>query len=70
MAKKMSKEWERYSRLFESLTKCSYKCSCGKTVVMTNKVNKVVCSECGHYVFKSKKDEFEHRFKEKMRKRG
>lgn len=68
MARKMGKEWERYSKLFESMSNCSYKCACGHTVLMTNKVDKTVCSNCGKYVFKSKKDEFNYRMQEKMKR--
>ena len=64
----MDKEWEKYSRMFESMNECSYKCPCGKTVMMTSKMDKVVCSACGKYVFKNKKDEFLYRAKEKMKK--
>lgn len=68
MAKQMGKEWERYSRLFDSMTSCSYKCACGHTVLMTKRVDKIVCKNCGKYVFKSKKDEFDYRIKEKMKR--
>lgn len=67
MGRQMGKEWERYSRLFTSMSECSYKCTCGKTVMMTNKVDKVVCTNCGKYVFKNKKDEFNFRMQERLK---
>lgn len=67
---KKSKKWKEDTKLFKSLSDCCYKCSCGHSVIMTRKIDKVICSHCGNYVFKSKKDEFEFRLKEKMKKRG
>ena len=39
-------------------------CSCGHTINIPNKMDKIICSHCGNYVFKDKKTEFEYRLKE------
>ena len=45
-------------------TRNSIKCAnCGHTMLFARK-NKAVCTWCGHYVFKDKKEEFEYRLKE------
>ncbi len=36
----------------------TYSCKCGHRVVITNRVNKVICDWCGRSVYKNKKDEF------------
>ena len=44
-----------------------YYCKCGHSVVIMPKKHKVLCTHCGHWVFKNKKDEFKYRIKEKMK---
>ena len=39
-------------------------CSCGHSINIPNKMEKVLCSHCGNYVFKDKKAEFEFRLRE------
>lgn len=41
-------------------------CKCGHTNNIPAKMDKVVCSWCGNYVFRDKKAEFEFRMKERM----
>ena len=43
-----------------------YYCSCGHSVVIMPKNNKVLCTHCGHWVFKNKKEEFKYRLKERL----
>jgi len=57
-----------YRRMTEEYDKVKYTCKCGHRVIITNKQDKTICDWCGHYVFKSKKDEFEFRLKEKMKR--
>ena len=45
------------------ITKNSSKCSnCGHSMLIGRK-GKVICSWCGHYIFKDKKEEFEYRLR-------
>lgn len=63
---------KKFKRQSEELEKVKYKCKCGHRVVIKDKENKVICSWCNKYVFKTKKDEDLYRIKEKMyeRKKG
>lgn len=42
-------------------------CKCGHSVVMLPNQRKKLCSWCGHWIFKTKKDEFLYRVKECMK---
>lgn len=44
------------------LSNYKVKCKCGHVLVIVGK-DKVICSHCGYYVYKNKKEEF----KDKMR---
>lgn len=46
----------------------STKCKCGHSVAFPNKTDKVICSWCGNYVFKDKKDEFKYKLSQEMKK--
>ena len=50
--------------MFQTYTDNTFKCKCGHSVVVSNKIKKVVCNHCGRYVFRDKKDEFIYRLKE------
>ena len=39
---------------------------CGHSIAMPYRVNKCLCEWCGKYVFRTKKDEFIYRLKERM----
>lgn len=51
-------------RMFQEYTDNTYKCKCGHSVFVSNKEKKWICSYCGRYVFRDKKDEFMYRLKE------
>lgn len=57
---------QEYDRMTTEYSKVKYLCKCGRKVVIPSWVDKQLCDWCGRYVFKSKKDEFEYRMKEKM----
>lgn len=44
-------------------------CKCGHSLLMSNRSNKTICSYCHNFVFKTKKDEFIYRMKEKQLQR-
>ncbi len=60
-----AKEWKR---MLDELDKVKYRCSCGKRTIISKKDDKAICSWCGNYVFKDKKEEFKYRIKEKTKK--
>ena len=53
-------------RMFKTYTDNSYKCRCGHSITIAKSCEKVVCSHCGRYVFREKRDEFMYRLKEVM----
>ena len=42
------------------------KCKCGHVMIVPPRKDKVVCTWCGKYVFKSKEDEFKFRLLNKL----
>ena len=59
---------KEFERLTDELDKVKYKCSkCGHKEIIPKWVDKQICSWCGSYVFKDKKEEFKYRLKEKMK---
>lgn len=57
---------KEYNKMSDELDKVKYKCKCGRRSVIHYNEEKTICSWCGRYVFKNKKDEFKYRIKEKM----
>ena len=43
-------------------------CKCGHTVEFWTNENKVLCTHCNRFVFKTKKDEFDYRMKGMLKK--
>lgn len=63
-------ELKEIVKYHEALTEARVKCKhCGHSIVITNKINRVICTWCGNYVFKTDKDEFKFRVKEKIKKK-
>ena len=54
----------------EIAMKNTVKCSCGHSVVITNRYNRTLCKWCGKWVFKTKKDEFIYRLNEAKIREG
>lgn len=59
---------KEYERMQEEYNKVKYMCKCGHKNIIPYNEEKVVCTFCGNYVFKNKKDEDIYRIREKMRK--
>lgn len=59
---------EEFKKMTQEYSKVKYTCKCSHRVIISNQVDKVICSHCGNYVFKNKKDEFIFRMKEKMKR--
>ena len=59
-----NEEWKRMTNEYD---KVKYPCKCGRRVIIPSWEEKEVCSWCGNYVFKDKKEEFKYRVKEKIR---
>ena len=58
---------KEFDIMTDQLAKVKHTCSCGHRVVVPQRTDKEICSWCGHYVFREKRDEFKYRVKEKMR---
>ena len=43
------------------------KCKCSHSVLFTGVKDRILCTHCGHYVYKDKKTELKYKLKEKMR---
>lgn len=54
---------KQFQRQSEEYDKVKYLCKCGHKTVIPAWVNKQICSWCGHYVYKNKKDEFKDRLR-------
>lgn len=59
------KEFERMTKEYD---KVKYACKCGHRNIIPYNKEKTICSFCGSYVFKNKKDEDLYRIKERMMK--
>lgn len=59
---------KEYKRMTDNYEKAKYICKCGHRVIIPKWETKQLCDWCGMYVFKNKKDEFEFRMKERLRK--
>lgn len=59
------KEWKN---LTDEYSKVTYKCKCGHSVVIPHWKDKSICGWCGNYVFKNKKDEFDYKIKNILKK--
>lgn len=60
---------KEFKRMTEEYSKVKYTCKCGHRVIIPKWIDKQICGWCGQYVFKSKKDEFEFRMQEQMKRR-
>lgn len=60
-----SKQMNKY---VNTLRDGSVRCKCGRYEPIPPNFTKVICSWCGNYVFKTKKDEFNYRMKERLKK--
>lgn len=51
----------KYSR---NLLDKRIKCTCGHSIYIPSRLDKVICGWCNNYVFRDKKTEFEYRLQE------
>lgn len=56
----------KYNDEFQSLM--TRKCKCGHSVTIYSRHRREICSNCGAYVFLTKKDEFEFKLRKKLMK--
>lgn len=54
-------------KISNSISKFKVACSCGHTMPIVN-VDRMICSWCGHWVYKNKQLEFKYRLLETAKK--
>jgi len=54
---------EEFKKLTNAEDKVKYTCKCGRRVIISSQKDKEICSWCGNYVFKNKKDEYKYKVK-------
>ena len=58
------KEIEKQSKVFQDYM---IKCKCSHTILFTGRKDRVICSNCGSYVYKDKKTEMKYKIKELLK---
>lgn len=61
---KSYKEIEKYA---EVMTKTRIKCKCGKTTNITAQRDRVICDDCGHWVYRTPQLEFKYKMKQELK---
>ena len=56
------------TKILNKQTKYRTLCECGHSVLIPPGRDKIICSWCGKYVFKTTRSEFEYRLKECLKK--
>lgn len=59
-------EWRTFKydeKKFDSLAENRYYCYCGHSVVINPKETRVLCTYCGHWVYKDKQKYFKERLR-------
>ena len=65
---KERRNYKEEQRYFDSIASARIKCKkCGHTILMS-KVDRTICSYCGHWVYKNSKTEFKYKLQEVMKK--
>lgn len=57
------KRIDKAMKIMEVYREIKYKCQCGHSVIIPAFMDKKICDWCGHWVYKSKQDEFKDKFK-------
>ena len=60
---------ENPTKYYEKISNFKIKCKCGHTMLMPPHLDKMTCSWCKEYVFRTKKDEFLYKMKQKINRR-
>lgn len=54
--------------LFDARQKMTVTCHCGHRVLFQEQTDRLICSHCGYYCYRTPKLEFEYNLKESLRK--
>lgn len=61
------KKKDNFSRLQDMYADVSIQCKCGHKEVMPIWINKKLCSWCGNYIYRYKKDEFKEKLLKQLK---
>lgn len=50
--------YKQDTKFFKERTGNTITCNCGHRVAMPSYINKLICTWCGHTIYKNKKEEF------------
>ena len=56
MARKRGKQYEADSLWFKSALNAKVKCSCGHSIIMSSRIDGMICTHCGKYVPNKRKN--------------
>lgn len=56
-------------RRFEEYSKGRVVCSCGHTMFLPNKVDRLICTWCGCWVYKNEQIKFRYQLEQTMKKK-
>lgn len=63
------KSFKEMTKLQNEIVRSRTLCpTCGHSIMLGRK-NKIICTHCGKYVFKTKEEEFKYRIKEQLNKK-
>lgn len=62
------KKDNRLHKLMEERNKHKVTCKCGHQTAIASNIKKVICDNCGHWVYKRKSDEFKEKLVKELRK--
>ena len=54
--------------LFDALSKMRVLCKCSHSVFIPNYLDRVICSYCGNWVYRTQQIEFQYKIKERLKK--
>lgn len=64
----MAVKKEKPIQYMDKIANYTIKCKCGHSVIFPNKEDRIICSWCGHYVYKNDKAKFKYKLKEEINK--
>ena len=62
------KDTDIFERVSNEYERIKYSCKCGHKVVIPFFAKRNLCSWCGHWVYRDKKDEFKDRLTSQLKK--
>ena len=64
----MSKQYEKDTKRFISISKSTVKCKCGHSILFPDRKDRQICSWCGYWCYKNPKVEFKYKLRNEVLK--